>query len=152
MLQDIKPGEVVDMYPKIFRLTLDTTFFMLFGDTAASMETGADVKRREEFGDALNLAQEYLAYRTRVGPFHWLINGPAMWRACKIVHTYVDAAIKESLDATDRAEKQKSEKPRYVFIDELIKQTRDPQVLRDQSLSLMIGGRDSTGACLSWTV
>ena len=45
------------MYPIIFRLTLDTSLFMLFGDTAAEMETGADIKAREEFGDAINLAQ-----------------------------------------------------------------------------------------------
>ena len=140
MLENVVPGTVVDMYPLIFQLTLDTTLFMLFGETAATMQAGAD------------LAQEYLAYRTRVGPLHWLINGPSMWRACKTVHSFVDAAIKEALELADENVVQTNEKKRYVFVDALIKQTRDPKVLRDHSLALMIGGRDSTGACLTWTM
>jgi cytochrome P450 len=96
MLSKFEPGEVVDLQPIFFQLTLDTTLCMLFGGTALKMQSGANVARRMEFGNALNEAQEYLAYRTRPGDLHWLVNGPGMWRACRIVHTFVDEAINRS--------------------------------------------------------
>ena len=152
MLSKIVSGAVIDLQPIFFQLTLDTTLFMFFGENVARMQSSADVGRRTDFGNALNVAQEHLAYRTRVGDLHLLINGPSMWRACRIVHAFVDATIKEELEAADEKKDKSSEKKRYVFIDALIKQTRDPKVLRDQCFSLMVAGRDSTASCLTWTM
>lgn len=151
MLDNIAPNTVVDLHPRIFQLTLATTLFMLFGDSAHRMISAAD-KEEQNLASAFNDAQEYLAYRTRVGPFHWLINGPPMWRACKTIHSFLDRAIEEVLAVSDERLIQQSEYKRYVFIDELIQQTRDPVVLRDQCMSLLLAGRDSTAACLSWTM
>ena len=105
MLSNIVPGKVVDLHPIMFQLTLDTTLFMLFGEAAGKMQSAADIERRAEFGHSLNVAQEFLAYRTRVGPFHWLINGPSMWRACRICHSFADAAVKEALETPEKNEK-----------------------------------------------
>jgi cytochrome P450 len=151
MLDDIVPNTVVDLQPRIFQLTLATTLFMLFGDSAHRMISAAD-KEGHDLASAFNDAQEYLAYRTRVGPFHWLIDGPGMWRACKTVHSFLDKAIEEALGVSDERLIQQSEHKRYVFIDALIQKTRDPVVLRDQCISLLLAGRDSTAACLSWTM
>ena len=154
MLDNITPDVTTDLQPLIFQLTLDTALFMIFGEIAAKMQmSGENLGRRKELANAANTAQEYLAYRTRVGDFHWLINGPPMWRACKIVHSFIDAAVTEALDAKEEGEKhQISDGTRYVFIDALIDQTRDPQVLRDQCLTLMFAGRDSTACCISWAL
>ena len=152
MLSEISAGDVVDLHPIMFQLTLDTTLFMLFGEAAGKIQSGADKERRAEFGNSLNVAQEFLAYRTRVGDLHWLINGPSMWRACRICHRFADAAIKEALEAPEKDENETGGKKRYVFIDALIKQTREPKVLRDQCLSLMLAGRDTTAACLTWVM
>ena len=147
MLSKVIPDTIVDLQPLFFQLTLDTTLFMLFGDTASKMQSV-----RADFGNAFNDAQEYLAYRTRVGDLHWLITGPSMWRACRTVHGFFDAAIKEALEGADEIKQRSSESKRYVFIDALIEQTRDPKVLRDQCLSLLLAGRDSTACCLTWTL
>jgi cytochrome P450 len=40
----------------------------------------------------------------------------------------------------------------YVFVEALVQQTRDPRVLRDQCLNVLLAGRDTTACCLSWTV
>ena len=149
MLDNIVPDTIVDLQPMFFQLTLETTLYMLFGESAYRMLSDTS---NSSLGDAFNNAQEYLAYRTRVGDFHWLFNGPGMWRACRTVHSFVDAAIKEALDAQHERLATEGEKRRYVFIDALIEQTRDPKVLRDQCLSLLLAGRDSTAACLSWTM
>ncbi|KAK4899559.1 hypothetical protein LTR27_003292 [Elasticomyces elasticus] len=143
---------ITDLQPLFFKLTLETTLFMLFGDSAVGMVGDAVQEHKSDLGSALNEAQEYLAYRIRVGDLHWLINGPGMWRACKTVHSFVDNAIKEALAMDRDPETESSKRVRYIFIDALIEKTRDPQVLRDQCLSLLLAGRDSTACCLSWTL
>lgn len=152
MLNGINPGSIVDLQPLFFQLTLETTLFMMFGDGAHRMIRNADGSAHSILGDALNQAQEYLAYRTRVGNLYWLIDGPAMWRACKTVHTFVDAAIKEALDFGSEGHGGSGVRKRYVFVDALIEQTRDPAVLRDQCTGILIAGRDTTAACLGWTM
>lgn len=39
-----------------------------------------------------------------------------------------------------------------VFIEALIQQTKDPQVLQDQCLNVLLAGRDTTACCLHWTL
>ncbi len=149
MLGKITDGEVTDLQPIFFQLTFDTTLFMMFGETASKLQYGENNVRHRQFMNAFNVAQEYLAYRTRVGDLYWLINGPSMWKACRTAHSYVDDAIKQALDAGDQ---RKDANRRYVFIDALIERTRDPTVLRDQCLSLLLAGRDSTACLLTWTM
>ena len=43
------------------------------------------------------------------------------------------------------------EKESYVFVEALAQQTKDPLVLRDQCLNVLLAGRDTTGCCLQWT-
>ena len=152
MLDGIEPGSIADLQPLFFQLTLETTLFMMFGDSAHRMIRNADGAPHSSLGDALNDAQEYLAYRTRVGDLYWLIDGPGMWRACKTVHAFVDAAIEEALDFVKERRGDSHTKKRYVLIDALIEQTRDRAVLRDQCTGILIAGRDTTAACLSWTM
>jgi cytochrome P450 len=40
----------------------------------------------------------------------------------------------------------------HSFLDALIQETRDPKVLRDQLLNVLLAGRDTTACCLTWTL
>jgi len=76
--------------------------------------------------------------------------------ACKTVHQFVDKIILKALERsqTKDAEKiidSKGEKERYVFLDEMIKSTRDPHRLRDELLNILLAGRDTTASLLSNT-
>lgn len=152
MLDKIDPTTVVDMQPLFFSLTFETTLFMLFGASAYRMISRQEGEQGAEFQNSFNTAQEYLSYRTRVGDLWWLFNGPGMWRACSTVHRFLDSAIKEALEAKYERDSEPDNARKYVFIDALIEQTKDPKVLRDQCLSLLLAGRDSTAACLVWTL
>lgn len=49
----------------------------------------------------------------------------------------------------------KDGKERYVFLDELIKQTQDPHTLRSELLNILLAGRDTTASLLAntwWTL
>jgi len=132
--------------------------FLLFGNSAVSASDWGQVAGKEsEFATAFNTAQDYLATRGRFGPFYWLINDKTFRDACKTCHRFVDEAVSKALQASASKGSLKDvdadgERAGYVFVDALVQQTRDPEVIRDQCLNVLLAGRDTTGCCLQWTL
>lgn len=157
-LIDAIPGDgVVDLQPLCFKLTFDTTMFLLFGDSVSASDWGQVAGQESEFAKAFNVAQEYLSHRGRLGTFYWVLNDRAFRDACNTCHRFVDEAVSKALEVFSRNEgtgKQEDYdgKPSSVFVETLLQQTRDPQVIRDQCLNLLLAGRDTTGCCLQWTL
>ena len=154
LINAVPEDGIVDLQPLFFRLTFDTTTFLLFGETMSSLRSNEVAGQESEFAQAFNLGQEYLSHRGRLGDLYWLTNTPEFRRACRTSHKFVDQAIKraiEAADSTDRVEAPE-EKKNYVFIDSLIQETRDLKQLRDQCLNILLAGRDTTAVCLSWTM
>lgn len=153
LISKIPKNGIVDLQPLFFRLTFDTTTFLLFGETQSSLENKEIAGQESEFAQAFNLAQEYLSYRGRLGAFYWLVNTPEFHRACRASHHFIDEAVQKALDATDAWRPKKSAdemKDPYVFIDALIQETRNKKELRDQCLNVLLAGRDTTACCLTW--
>lgn len=65
------------------------------------------------------------------------------------VYQYVRKALE--LSPEELASKMKSDMS-YTFLHELASYTRDPKVLRDQLVAVLLAGRDTTAATLSWTL
>lgn len=144
----------MDLQPLFFRLTFDTTTFLLFGETLSSLQSREIAGQETEFAQAFNLGQEYLSHRGRLGAFCWIANTPEFRRACKASHHFIDQVVQKALDATDALGPKNSAdetKEQYVFIDALIQETRDKKELRDQCLNVLLAGRDTTACCLTWT-
>lgn len=160
LIQDVPNGEVVDMQPLFFRLTFETTLFLLFGKHLPSLKSDGIVTRELQFAEAFSIGQDYLAERGRVGELYWLFSGKKFRNACKTCHDFVDAAIQKALDATLTTEEEEAEekpgrekKPEpYVFVDALIAQNRDIRFLRSQCMNILLAGRDTTACCLTWTL
>ncbi|KAK3714091.1 hypothetical protein LTR37_008120 [Vermiconidia calcicola] len=130
LIGQIPKDDAIDLQPLFFRLTFDSTTFLLFGETTSSLQSAEIAGQESEFVDAFNLGQGYLT-----------------------THSFVDAAVQRALDAADgKKEQAAGEKQRYVFIDALVQQTREKKVLRDQCLNVLLAGRDTTACCLTWTM
>src|SRR5436190_13921677 len=89
--------------------------------------------------------------RSRIGPF-WRIYYPKQFRdSIKVLNNFiqpfVERAISESL-ADIEAKENAGEKAN--FTDSLSKFTNDRSVLRDQLVSTLLAGRDTTACTLSW--
>lgn len=143
---------VVDLQPLFFRLTFDTTTFLLFGKSMSALNAKNVADQESEFAKAFNLGQEYLSHRGRLGEFYWLMSDRAFRNACKVCHRFVDQAIKEALEDSKKPTPKTNDQKEYIFIDALIQETQDPKVLRDQCLNILLAGRDTTACCLSWTL
>ena len=155
LLNNIPADGIVDLQPLFFRLTFDTTTFLLFGETMSSLQSREIAGQESEFAKAFNTGQDYLSHRGRLGDYYWLANTPEFRKACKISHRFVDQAVERALDAADTPQPRNDgteARERYVFIDALIQETRNKKELRDQCLNVLLAGRDTTACCLTWTL
>lgn len=149
----IPTNEFFDLQPLFFQFTFDTTTFLLFGKSMNSLKatsTQDDVHSREaEFSEAFRISQDFLHRRGRLGDLHWLIGGKEFRKSCSTVHRFIDEAVQEALSREYQDGQAGDVKS---FLEALIKETRDPKVLRDQLLNVMLAGRDTTACCLTWTL
>ncbi|KAI0114263.1 cytochrome P450 52A11 [Hypoxylon sp. NC0597] len=157
LIEAIPKDGTVDLQPLCFKLTFETTMFLLFGDSVSAADWGQVSGQESDFAKAFNTAQEYLAYRGRLGSFYWLLNDRTFRDACRTCHHFIDGAVAKALKTSAQSKnswKSKEddvEENRYVFVEALVQQTKDPQVIRDQCLNVLLAGRDTTGCCLQWT-
>jgi cytochrome P450 len=151
LLSCIPENEPVDLQRLFFRLTFDTTLFLLFGKHLPSLKSEGIEDRESEFAEAFNTGQDYLAQRGRLGDFYWLLGGSRFRRACRICHDFVDSAVQKALERPIENHLGES-KENYTFIDALIQESRDAKFLRSQCLNILLAGRDTTACCLTWTL
>jgi cytochrome P450 len=149
----IPTAEIIDLQPLFFQFTFDTTTYLLFGKSMNSLQANstqhAASAREAEFAESFRISQDYLFRRGRLGDLYWLIDNRDFRRHCSIVHKFIDEAVQEALSAEYQDSKSAD---MHSFLDALIKETRDPRVLRDQLLNVMLAGRDTTACCLTWTL
>lgn len=143
--------QVLDLQPLFFRLTMDTTMAVLFGQLQDSSSEQAEAGETA-FARAFDHAQHVLAQRGRLGEFYWLLDGLAFRRSCREVHSYIDRIVADTLAETASPQASQTSKEPYVFLRALIRNTRDPKVLRDQCINVLLAGRDTTACLLSWTM
>jgi len=148
--------EGVDIKPLIYRFTMDTSTEFLFGHSVNSqttnlhsLESGNATEAKEElnFSDAMTYAQDIIVYRLRLRSLYWLASTAKFKKACKTVHDFADRFVKLALDPSY---KRNSEK--FILLDALLDTTRDPIELRDQILQVLLAGRDTTSALMSWVI
>jgi len=139
-------GEV-DLQPLFFRFTLDTTTAFLFGESVKSLREPSTAGE-ETFGEAFNLAQDFVARRFRLMELYWLIGGKKLKDACKKVNDFADNIIDRNL-SRDRSHGGQST---YVFLDTLSESVQDRAALRGQIVNLLAAGRETSAGLLSWTL
>ena len=146
----VQPNEFFDLQPLFFQFTFDTTTFLLFGKSLNSLPSASTQNTASageaQFSESFRIAQDYLFRRSRLGGQYWLIGGPQFRKHCSNVHQFIDQAIQEALS------ENREDTDAHSFLDALIQTTRDPRVLRDQLLNVLLAGRDTTACCLTWTL
>ena len=142
----------VDLQPLFFSLALDTTTALLFGKPVYSLraDTDQDAKNKA-FAKNFSIAQDGLAKRFRLAPFHFLYNPPAFRKACRIVHAFVEDYVKEQKLSTEPEDSSGASSAKSTwFISQISAESKTYADLRDQLLNVLLAGRDTTACCLSW--
>jgi hypothetical protein len=146
----------VDLAPLFFHLTLDSATEFLFGQSVHSQKaTMVRTKNQTtpqglewaSFGQCFDNANLAVCYRSRLMDLYYLYSPRSFRRDCREVHRFADYYVKRALEAdvsTNNGGEKKmvNKKNTYVFLDELVKVTRDPQELRGQLLNILLGTFD----------
>ncbi|KAJ5968453.1 hypothetical protein N7501_004701 [Penicillium viridicatum] len=151
----------VDIQSIFFHLTLDSATELLFGESCYSqLAATGDAEDRmasggkvTDFGKNFDRAQWYMAQRLRLPRMKFMYNGKEFQNCCQEVHRFVDECVAKALHDHKEKKKQPEEgaSEHYIFVHAMAETTKDPIELRSQLLNVLLAGRDTTAALLSWT-
>ncbi|KAG1875454.1 cytochrome P450 [Suillus subalutaceus] len=173
----LRDGYPVDFQDMVSRFTLDSATDFLFGKNVCSLSTGLiyppssprskDVAfanhPADKFAHAFSDAQIATAYRGRFGSA-WRLSEFWTDRVKKHMGTcyeFIDPILKEALEKNkmlkenidEKADaKDRDVKEGETLLDHLVNYTEDPVVIRDEILNIMIAGRDTTAATLTFVI
>lgn len=138
----------VDLQPLFFRLTFDTSTEFLFGESVHTLR--GDVPGKPS-GAAFALAYDTAILESilKVSRPPWVLRSEEDKRNCKIVRDFVQPYVDRALEYR-RTWKGERETPtgQYTFLFELVKETTDPERLKNEVLNLLLAGRDTTASLL----
>jgi cytochrome P450 len=161
LLNILKVGEnkwtkTVDLQPLFFYFTLDTATEFLYGKSVqsqaamAGLDTGSGMDGAA-FCRHLDEAKHLVDKRGALGKFYWLMPMKKMKMHCAEIHKLIDSMISERMTAKkDPVNMEENGNRKFVFLDELAKETQNPMELRNETLHTLMAGRDPTGALLGW--
>jgi cytochrome P450 len=145
----------VDLQKLFFRFTMDTATEFLFGHSVHTLYDRQDTSQAtdvsdSEFVDSYTYACLDAVHDIRLGALAKLRYNPRAKRAQKLAFAYIDHFVDEALGIRNSVKlDHENETSRYVFLNELAKETDDRDVLRDQILNILLAGRDTTASLLS---
>lgn len=141
------PVEMLDMN---FRYTLDAATHFLLGESVDSL-----IEPQTEFADAFFNVQRIQSIIARTGPFNKFVPRKRMgfYSSLKILNEFVERYVNMALSLPpEELEKNANHEGVYTFLHAIAGYTRDPKVLRDQLVSILLAGRDTTACTLTWVI
>ncbi|EJD03502.1 cytochrome P450 monooxygenase pc-1 [Fomitiporia mediterranea MF3/22] len=169
----VREGQAVDFQDLVGRFTLDSATEFLFGHCVHVLHAGLPYspnlassraerdKPRDTatvFAQAFAEAQLAISMRSRLGPMWPLFE---FWKdatqdSMKIVDAFIEPILQDAvakrkgpvLNFNSKKEIEEGE----TLLDHLINFTNDTKILKDETLNIMIAGRDTTAATLTFAM
>lgn len=138
---------VVDLQTHFYSFTLATTTTLIFGQAVESVE-GED---QDTFANSFDYASWISSLRIRLQDFYWACRTNRYGDSCRIVKDFAGGFVDEALKNTDK-EATAENSNGYAFIQDLYDELKDPVLVRDQLVNILLAGRDTTACLLSWTL
>ncbi|KXG47998.1 Cytochrome P450 [Penicillium griseofulvum] len=137
-------SKVVDVGSLFFRYTLDAATDYLLGKGTDSLDNPAT-----RFAEAFRYVQQRQAEYFRFGVFNSVMSRTEFRKNLRIMDDFMQPYIQAVL-ARSAGEPNEKLSTDETFLDALAGFTRDPRVLRDQLVAVLLAGRDTTAATLSF--
>lgn len=158
--QDNWTGKL-DLAPLLFNFTLDVSTEFIWGQSVHSQDPSARLQMPHNwdtngpdlaaFGHHLDEAKMWIDKKGALAKYNWLMRSNAFSVHCSEIKKFVDYFVQNRLThGYDEKSLDTSRKPKFVLLDELAKETQDPVRLRNETLHVMLAGRDTTGCLLGW--
>ncbi|KAH6850856.1 cytochrome P450 [Chaetomium sp. MPI-CAGE-AT-0009] len=145
-------GQTVDVMDLFYRMTLDVTTDFLLGGSVDSLNNP-----KHEFVSAFQDVQRFQMLLTIMAPFRTLIPTRRYKRGIRTLERFISPFIERTLSLPPSALNQTDTTTNHnlkdiTFLHHLARTTRDAKAIRDQLMAVLIAGRDTTAATLSWAV
>ena len=170
LISKIVPGQNIDTLDLMFRFTLDAATHFLLGKSVESLH-----HPQTAFADAFGNAQRIQSIIAKVGyispispsipsttfsnphssPLNWLVPRRQMgfYTSITTINDFVSTFIDQALLLSPAELEQKSSRDgTYTFLHAIASYTRDRATLRDQLVSILLAGRDTTACTLTWAI
>ncbi|KAF2260407.1 hypothetical protein CC78DRAFT_571219 [Lojkania enalia] len=133
----------VDLKDNLFDLTFSVITEFLLGPSASttSMEGQA-------FAEAFNTAFKWISKRERLKAMYWLIDSSEFRQSCRDARELVDDIIKRTSKYIDDSSGMENR----IALLRLMQDRNGSAEVRDQFLSLLLAGRDTSGSLLCWCI
>jgi cytochrome P450 len=150
--------ETTDLQPLNFNLTIDSASEFLLGESVhcqlSALPGHADSlnvsgKENAAFVAAFEGSQDMIAKAFRFNDWYTLGLTKAYYESSKVCHDYIDGVVGRAL-SKEKKYAGGGEKEKYIFLEKLAEATQDPVEIRDQILSILVAGRDTTASLLGF--
>ncbi|GAW15080.1 hypothetical protein ANO14919_044890 [Xylariales sp. No.14919] len=150
MMSHIPPsGHTINIMDLFFRMTMDVTTDFLLGESANSLDN-PNSEFTFAFNDVLS-RQIRLAVLRIFRPFDKLASHKEYYDDIKKIEEFIMPYIQRTLAIpSEELEKLTKSDTESTFLHNLARFTQDPKVIRDQLIAVLLAGRDTTAATLSW--
>ncbi|KAG8855030.1 hypothetical protein FRB96_007225 [Tulasnella sp. 330] len=164
-------GLPVDFQEAISQFTMESATEFLFGRSFGALSPPLMLPRGKpsgtstsserdvnQFTKAFSSAMERIATRSRVvGPWQLReIFGDGtrgdMKIICDVLGPIIDAALSSAAKVEARQSMDELEEERETLLSHLVSETKDKNMIRDELLNILLAGRDTTAANLTFTV
>ncbi|KAI0650234.1 cytochrome P450 monooxygenase pc-3 [Trametes meyenii] len=168
----VRSNVAFDFQDLCSRFTLDSATEFLFGSCVHSLNASLPYPHgmspysskeakstSERFAHAFGMAQRIVSERPRLG---WVWPLKEIFKTStdeymKIVDAFIEPILQDALRKKKerlRTEKADGKESRddETLLDQLVEQTSDPAILHDETLNILLAGRDTTAAALTFCV
>ncbi|CAK9441338.1 uncharacterized protein LODBEIA_P52070 [Lodderomyces beijingensis] len=149
--------ENIDLQQVFHYFTMDYTTKFLMGESCDSLKDALDEVTpnsinkdlKSGFASAFDKCAEILTLRVLLGKkLMWLTNSKKFQEAVEIQHSFVRYYVQKAI-AMDKDELDKNSDNGTCFLYEIAKHTKDPKVLQDEIMNIILAGRNTTASLLS---
>lgn len=149
-------GEPFEAMNYFMKFTQDTATEFLFGESFFSQlddrpggKDEAFKQKRLLFNALVLTAMKFSTLRVVLSRMSWLVTPKRYRDACDEIKQFTDIHVARALAYSDDELDQLTQNS-YTILYEFAKVTKDPVVIRDQLLSMLLAGRDTTMSTLSF--
>ncbi|KAJ4304620.1 hypothetical protein N0V90_000146 [Kalmusia sp. IMI 367209] len=146
-----KDGTTVDLQPLFHQLTLDIATEFLFGRSTDALDRSREDKMVHEFIEAFEYCENPFSNQNneRWGMLGMFLPDSKFKKCAKVIQDFADKLIEEEISTRATTAAQQAPTKRYVFLDGLLSQTQDRNLIRAELLNILLAGRDTTASLLS---
>ncbi|KAK8039130.1 cytochrome P450 [Apiospora rasikravindrae] len=139
-------GQTVELMGLLYRATLDITTEFLLGHSAGSLENP-----ELDFIKAFDEVQKTQMRIAIMYPFDVFIGRKEYYSGIKTLEAFIMPFVEKTLTlTTEELEEIGKLDQDFTFLHGLASFTREPNVIRDQIMNVLLAGRDTTAGTLSW--